>query len=285
MKRIFIFITLAVFIVFSHTAAAAAPTVEDKIAYLISQGIPEDFLKDKDASAISNIYDMLYGENVQFLGTETAKLSETLPSLGVSPLDTIPESDMLLKISQFQTVSFDNNNRQVIKSVMVYIEYEWSNVKPLICKKDGITVNWESGLFAFKQDSFRSTDYKKFLYKYNKYGSYQLSDWIESDSQINPADLNQGGLGYFAYLNLGNPPMGQDITLRGAKGWASMSLLPRYKIYAEDGKWTVINVNYVHNKNPFKTIGFSWSGVGVTVDLSSGSQDSVAKAVNIKYST
>ena len=257
-------------------------TVYDKLNFLISQGIPEEFLEGKDVSAINEIYNMFFGENVQFLGTETVKMSETFSTLGVSP-QAIPESDMLLKISQFQTVSFDVNNRQVIKSVMIYIEYEWFDGKPMICGKDGISVNWESELFIFKPDSFRSKDYKKFYYTdgYN----YITSDWIESDSQVNPTELNQGGLGYVAYLNRGNPPyLAKDIIYYYVKGWASMSLLPKYKIYAEDGRYTVTNVQYVHSKNLFNTVGFSWNGASVTVNIS-GLKDSVAKAVKLKYST
>lgn len=282
MKRILsLFITLAIFVVLNFTATAEALTVEDKIDYLISQGIPEDFLENKEASAIDDIYNTFYGKDFQFLGTETIEMSETYPLPGISPLDNIPESAMRLKISSAQTVKYENG-KGVIQEVIVYIEYEWSRGKPMICKKDGISVNWEAGLFAFKQDSFHSTDYKKFLYEY--YGSYKISDWIESDSQINPIELNQGGLGYIAYLNRGNPPLNFK-ELAGAKGWARMSLLPRYKIYDKNSKNTVINAEYVHNKSPFTTVGFSWNGAGVTVNLSSWSKDSVAKAVNIKYST
>lgn len=281
MKRILsLFIAIAVFVVLNFTATAEALTVEDKIDYLISQGFPEDFLENNEVSAIDDIYNTFYGKDFQFLGTETVDMSESYSLFGASPLDTIPESAMRLKISSVQTIEYENG-KGVIQEVVLYVQYEWFGGKPTICKKDGISVNWESGLFAFKQDSFRSIDYKKFLY-YN-YG-YKTSDWIESDSQVDPTELNQGGLGYIAYLNRGNPPENPK-ELVGAKGWARMSLLPRYKIYNKDSKTTVINAEYVHNKSPFTAVGFSWNGAGVTVNLSSRAKDSVAKAVNIKYST
>lgn len=43
------------FIVFNLTATAETITVDDKIDYLISHGMPEDFLENKDASAIDDI--------------------------------------------------------------------------------------------------------------------------------------------------------------------------------------------------------------------------------------
>ena len=63
-----------------------------------------------------------------------------------------------------------------------------------------------------------------------------------------------------------------------------MSLLPKSKIYTGESYHAVINADHVHNKNPIKMIGFSCQGLGVTVDLSAGSRDSVAKAVNLEYS-
>lgn len=210
-------------------------------------------------------------------------MSETASLSGVSPLGTISESDMLLKISTTQTLKTENG-RSVIKEVMVFVEYEWFGGKPTVCKEDGISVNWDSGLFGFKPDSFYSNDYKKFLVE--EHGSYKISNWILSDSQINPTELNQGGLGYIAYLNRGNPPAGTK-ELYGARGWARMFLLPLGKIYAGDSRNTLINVQYAHNKNifPWVKVGFSCVGASVTIDLGSGSRDSVAKAANVKYST
>lgn len=289
MKRyLSLFLTLVVFIAFNLTAAARTLTtetitVDDKIDYLISHGMPEDFLENKDAEAIEYIYNSLYGEEFQFLGTETIKMSETSLSSEVLPLGVISESDMVLGISTSITLT-SQGSKKVIKEVMVFVDYEWFNGKPMICKEDGISVNWDSGLFGFKPGSFHSSDYKKFLYE--EYGAYKVSDWINSDYQINPTTINQGGLGYVVYLNRGNPPPNTK-DLYGAKGNARFTLQPLGTIYDGNSRNTFINVEYAHNKNilPLVKIGFSCVGANVTIDLSTDSKDYVAKAIGVKYST
>ncbi len=201
-------------------------------------------------------------------------MSETVTLPGISIQSTIPESDMVLKISQAQRCYFDGNNRQVIKEVTIFVDYEWFKGGPVINKEDGITVNWDSGLFTFKQDSFHSTDYKA----YSSNGS-----WRETNSQINPAEISQGGLGYIAYLNLGNTAMGEGIPTYGAKGFAYFTILPKSRIYSGNSYNTSINAQYTHNKNLLNTIGFSVSGMTVTVSLS-GQYDSVGKSVTFSYS-
>lgn len=290
MKRyLSLFLTLVVFIAFNLTAAARTLTtetitVDDKIDYLISHGMPEDFLENKDAEAIEYIYNSLYGEEFQFLGTETVKMSETSSSSEVSRLGVISESDMVLGISTSITLT-SQGSKKVIKEVMVFVDYEWFNGKPMICKEDGISVNWDSGLFGFKPNSFRSNDYKKFIYE--EYGFTKVSDWINSDYQTNPMMINQGGLGYVVYLNRGNPPPNTK-DLYGAKGNARFTLQPLGTIYDGNSRNTFINAEYTHDKDPLPwlKIGFSVAGVGVTVDCGSSSlRDQVAKAIGVKYST
>lgn len=273
MKKITTFFLMFVLIISCSVMVSAEEiTIDEKIEYLISQGIPKDFLENKEDSDINEMYNMFYGEMIEFLGTETVKMTETAYPSEISTLGTIPESDMLLKISKVQVIELDKAvNKYKVKEVVVYIDYEWLNGKPIINKEDGITVNWDSGIFTFKQDSFRSSDYKQL-------GSE--SGWVEFYSQTNPSALNQGGLGYTA--NLDASFMGVT-TITGQKGTASFSLLPKITMYSGSGKVSSINVEYVHNTDFFCTVGFSYKGWSVSVDLS-GANDSVAKALNYTYS-
>lgn len=268
---IFLTIILAFSCITNASAETSEITTQDKLEQLIAQGIPETFFENKEDSDISELYDMLAGKTFRFLGTEEIELSETTDNKSVSTYGIILESDMLLSISKVEIVHRDTaTNKFIVDSVLVYVDYEWFDGKPIINKTDGISVNWDSSLFAFKQNSFSSKDYKKI------FGS---SSWLEWMSTNNPETLNQGGLGYSAVL--ASSVMGHG-TITAQKGHASFILLPKSRIYSGSQRATSINVEYVHNKDLFNTINFSYNGLGVSVSLS-GLKDSVAKSVNYYY--
>lgn len=218
---------------------------------------------------------MLYGEDIEFLGTETVGMTETVSPSGVSTYGVIPESDMLLTINGVHSLERDiTTGRNKIKKMFVFVSYEWFDSKPMVTKQDGITINWDSSLFTLEKDMFTACDYVKYAYA-------PIEEWIETDMYTNPSEINQGGLEYVANLNHYN----ENYITIGSRGGAVFSLLPKKTIYSGSGQITSINVRYVHDKNPFwGTVTFLYSGFGVTVNLS-GLQDSVAKPFNYIYST
>lgn len=133
-------------------------------------------------------------------------------------------------------------------------------------------MNWDSGIFTFKSNSFHASDYKQFGNAYN--------DWMEWLTYDNPSALNQGGLGYTVALT---SSLAGVTSIYAQKGSAYFTLLPKQNIYYGKDKVSSINVEYVHNKNSILgTVGFSYSGVSVVVNLS-GLKDSVATAANFRY--
>lgn len=131
-------------------------------------------------------------------------------------------------------------------------------------------MNWDSGIFTFKSNSFHATDYKMV----NSSGTR-----VEYSSQTNPATLNQGGLGYYADL------CSLELVQSAQKGTAYFTLLPKQSIYRGDDYVASICAEYVHDKNPYSIVGsisFSWSGVGVSINLDL-LKDSVTAAKNYRY--
>lgn len=90
-------------------------TIDDKIQYLISHGVPEDFLENKEDPDINELYDSLYGEMFEFTGTQTVEMSESVGFPGISTLGTIPESDMKLSITTFTYFDYDNSTKTKTK--------------------------------------------------------------------------------------------------------------------------------------------------------------------------
>lgn len=253
------------------SASTVEITTEDKIEYLISQGIPEDFLNDKETQDIDDIYASFYGKTIEYLGTETVSLTETANPSDISLLGVIPSDDMMLKITTFNSyISNPSSSKTEIYEVQVYIDYQWTDGKPFFRLTDGVSVNWDSSVFLFKPDSFQSTDYVTVAN-----GSH--TEWKQANSSSDPEAINQGGLGYTVWMR--NSP---NIALV-QKGTAKFILKPKSTIYYGSNRHTSINVEYVHNQNILNTVTFSKSGMGITLNLS-GLKDSVAKSTTFNYS-
>lgn len=250
-------------------SAAVTPSnvdTHDEIEYLISQGVSKEFLKDRDAHQIDELYGMLYGETINFLGTTTSSLSETFYPSNTSTLGLIPESDMLLKLTACEVIR-DNGDgsRNRVSVILVFVDYEWIGSHPFVNKEDKVCINWESNLFTYKADTFESVGYTKSL------GS---GEWVEKYSGNYPAEVNQGGLGYNVQLEMGH---------FGQKGTAHFSLLPKFPIYEGNSRITDINVQYVHNRDLISSLSFSKAGVGIRINFTNNS-DSTTDSANLKYS-
>lgn len=271
MKKLLAFVLVLALSMLSTISASALSTstvinTQEKIEYLISQGISEDFLEGRDAQQIDELYRSLYGETINFLGTTTSSLSETIFSPETSMLGAIPESDMLLKLTACEVVrDYGDGSRNKITMVFVIVDYEWYGSHPFVNREDKVSVNWDSSLFTFEAKSFSSEDYKKSL------GS---GEWVKKHSGTYPAEVNQGGLGYDVQLEIGH---------FGQKGTAMFTLLPKYTIYEGTSRMTDINVQYVHNRDLISSLGFSAAGVGVTIVFTNNS-DSTTATANPKYS-
>lgn len=70
-KIIAVFLIFVLIISCTVVTSAEEITIDDKIRYLISHGVPEDFLENKEEPDISELYDSLYNEMFEFMGTQT----------------------------------------------------------------------------------------------------------------------------------------------------------------------------------------------------------------------
>lgn len=254
-------------------------SVDEKIEYLLSRGVPKSLIDDSNPMFINDMYTNFYGQDIIYLGSKTSTLSETKHPTNMSPYSGyIPDSDMEFTVHTYANLVKDSTGtRYRVDRVDVYINYEWTKGKPKLRSKDGISVNWESSLFSFKQDSFHSYDRK--LSPLKNY-------WVISNQLTNPTTLNQGGLGYITNLEYGETDF--DGTLLGSlaiKGNANFSLLPKSNSFylSPETNNTTICAEYVHNTSLINTIGFSYNGFGITIKAPTSS-DSTTAAFTLYYS-
>lgn len=239
-------------------------TQNSQTEFLVAAGIPLEFLEMRSADELDTLYDLAQTHTLHYSSCEDEAMT----------FGTIPDTDMFL-YPYFITACSPElpGTRSELDLVLVYVDYAWSAGHPFIHREDAISVNWDSNLFQFVPNQFSSVDYV--LLPNNEKISY--------NSQINPAKLNLGGLGYFADLSYVLP----NAVLNHSQycGSASFAVEPKYTIYAGTGNKTQITIQYVHDKNPSPIGGISFSYNGVGISISSGAfQDSVAKAISIDYS-
>lgn len=189
----------------------------------------------------------------------------------ITPMGIIPEDHMNLSIFCFY--DFYEPTGQ-ISDIYMLVNYTWAMLRPVVRKDDGITVNWDASLFTFLSGSFDSYDL----------GYYSLlDDWVLWSHSSSPAQLSQGGLGYYADLGSYNAML--EMGAHQLRGTCSFTLLPTSPMYIEYTNATSINVNYMHNKDPIPwlSIGFVIKEIfNVGLDFS-GLNDEVADSVNIYY--
>jgi len=277
-KKFFVYLlTLALLASCPNTVCAEDISVEEMEEYLIDNGIPYDYLNDKDDAYITRMYDKLYGIDFIYHGSETVTMSVSDPS-GNQVYGTIPEDELEFTITRISNVSYDSSagmNR--VNEVYVDVEYSWIVGEPYVRKEDAITVNWDSSVFTYQEDSFYAVD-KKYL--------VSEGDWIISDEYSRPSQLAQGGLGYFTNLYYAESIAGVSVNAQRCKGEATFTLEPKDPMYQVSGESvTSINAEYVHDfSTPIFSLSFATpDGYSISVEVPIGGTDSATCSVNYYY--
>lgn len=201
---------------------------------------------------ISNVY-----RKVMFLYDETDNV--------VQPYGMISESSLALDI---EAIEICLKNTSIVSKVLIAISWDWAGVKPFQRWQDAMTVNWDSNLFVFSEDSFYSVDSGKVE---------EEDEWIAEFEYTRPSYREQGGLGFYSNLS---------AFYQRIAGAATFLLIPRISMVSGTSKITEINVNYVHDRSflfPLN-ISFNTSGLQVCFDINRNSYDEAADTANYRYS-
>ena len=259
---------------FFMSASAQGVSIEDQYNYLLSIGTPESCLNNLIDIEIINLYNDLYGKNyifnsINMTGDSKSKnMSDEFSD--IVPMGYIPDDNLYFRIMTFYS-SDEETGR--IYDMYVSINYIWEPLKPIVCRQDGIAVNWDSSVFGLQSGSFDSYDIA-----YCRYAQ----DWIMHRTQASPNLSEQGGLGYIASLEF-REPMSHDEAYQ-YKGSCAFILLPRSPMYIGINEFMPLNAQYIHNKNPLPgfNVQFIYNGVSVGVDLA-GLKDEMTTGTEVYY--
>ncbi len=246
---------------------------DEQIQYLAGAGVPQDYLSRRTSHEIDVLFEMAQTHTLRYFAIDVPYAESDSLALG-----TIPATDMVFRVEGMQAEKPAlPGSPSILTDVLITIEYSWYLGHPMVQKEDAIVVNWDSSLFILADNTFHSADYR-----YLPMSSVTMT----LNEHSNPADIIQGGLGYYA--NLYNIPS-NPATPIVFSGNASFLLKARTKLYASDTypssvKYTPIGAKYTHDKNPVGLgLSFSYGGFGSSV--SPGPlQDTVGGSYQIKYS-
>ncbi len=272
MKKI-VSICLVLTMLFSMTVFVSADelTIEEKRAYLHEQGLPLSFLDNREDIEISELYDDLYGKEIESFTSETSLMNETSNSnTGIMPIGTISSSDMEFTISKIIYSAINTENYQVYyREFHIWVDYLWKNDKPAMAFTDAITVNWNPDLLTYA-GSFSAKCYKM---------PDEGDNWVLYDEFESPAESALGAVGL--YVDIKSGPYQQ-------KGSMNFNLVPAINpMYNPNSSTpsyntTSIDALYVHNKTFGGSIGFSFAGFGININYPL-IYDSVAASSLLEY--
>lgn len=252
------------------SASALEVDINQMRNYLVSIQMPELYIDTLNDDMIEETYKEYKSAYVEIGEDQIAYLNENDGE--IKTRGTIPSNEMQFSI--FPSYFYKNASTKEVDYVKISVYFEWLKF-PVWHKTDAMVVNWDSNVFTYKINTFKSYEIIAF-------------DGVirENREYTELAELTQGGLGFDVSLNAA---LFQDEASRvsAMRGGASFSLLPSQNpmYQGNTGSYytTSVIAQYRHNRNPFVgSVGFSVSGFSVGFDLSMFT-DTVANGCNINY--
>lgn len=181
--------------------------------WLISVGIPEEFIDDLPESALKQIKSALGDSKISTLDYQSES--------------AINNSNSDLPVKTLSVQLTDKSGKSVVgEAVCIY--WEWPINKPLIRAEDFITVSWNKDIFCYNADSFYAEDYRR---------NDPSDRWTVSDSYTELSRISLNSLGHWTKLY---------TTKKQVGGFIIFSLLPTHPINSENDYDRDMDIVYNH---------------------------------------
>lgn len=238
-------------------------------SYLVKVGFPATYLDSLSEDMILRIYETVADKDVYAIETKTMYLPET--NCSISTYGSISEYSLHLDILSAEICQ---KGTTTITSVMVAASWDWGYSKPFVRKTDALTINWDSSIFSFSENSFLLQEKFK---NYNSDGSQ--TDWKVLQEYSRPEEHSQGGVGFTTQLSKFNDFVGGNVLFL-----VEPKIRMRVKSTNEQGSSTNFNINYIHDRS---ITGLSYSfpiaGGNIGIQPSRNSYDKAADSSTFRY--
>lgn len=254
MKKLFVpIIAVMLSAMLTYTAAAdtGLPAEREAVdSYLLSVGIPEDFIDRLPDEFAAEMYAQLYAKelicDVMPTSLYSIRGGERVPS------DSDEPEFMLVRVIELEREA--DTDREIVGRVWLYFGCEWSRV-PLLHDEDIITLCWDDDTFIIEPDTFR------FAY-------YQLDgsgDLHTGEIYHNPARYSDGRMEFSFSLE----PRYGDRGGNGMRGFGRVALTTsRYPMYLDETIQDGFSAEYTHSYGFLSRISVSIGKTsGVTISI------------------
>ncbi len=192
--------------------------------WLLSVGLPEEFIGNLPESALKQIKSALNGSNISALDYKSEAVSSNI------------NSDVPIKTLSVQLT--DNSGKSVVgETVCIY--WEWPVNKPLIRDEDFISVRWNRDVFCYDADSFYAEDYRR---------NNPADNWTVSDNYSVLARSSLDSLGHWTKLYTTKKQIG---------GFIIFSLTPTHPIASDLDYDRSVYIDYTHEAETVSTVALS----------------------------
>jgi len=189
--------------------------------FLLSLGIPEEFIGNLPESALKQIKSALEGNNVSALDYKSEAVISNI------------NSDVPIKALSVQLT--DKSGKSVVgETVCIY--WEWPVNKPLIRDEDFISVRWNKDVFCYDVDSFYAEDYRR---------NSESDIWTVSDSYSVLARSALNSIGHWTKLY---------TTKKQVGGFMIFNLSPTHPISSDLDYDRGVYIDYTHETKTASTV-------------------------------
>lgn len=252
-----------------YAAELEVTSIQEKKEYLITLGVPEDYLEMVSEEKISSMYERYFiksrsNNDIIYRWDDYTVIEKDIQDGTAVARDTISTSKLSLTVGYMSEL---NSAGTSVLGVNVEVYFEWLS-GPQMRNEDALTLNWASSVFncdGLQAEVFGYID-----------GYYTECGYITQ-----PAKLAAGGVGWVVPLTSPGHP-GEIIN--NIQGGANIHLIPVDPITTSSGKQCTLNAEYTHYYlTPSISIDFSSEDNTVTVEPAVG-QDNLISSYTWKAS-
>ena len=222
--------------------------------YLIQVGgLPADLVNSLREETVANLYENAYGQDVD-IAYETSVKEFPDTADGIVPYgDVIDPSKLRLNIFY---INYYDSGTYALNRVYVVADFDWLKI-PAALHTDTIAINWPDKYLAFDSSTFHSYCY----------GTWVGKPTVTISNSTALRKTAQGGLAYDIFSGSFG---GSYNHVTEWYGNANFSLKPTTKIIRNSGVAGSIDMNYMHDGNPFSPFQIGVSIKGVSINLAEG---------------
>lgn len=246
-KKLVAFLTVVSMLLVSGSLFVGAQELSPRDYLIQTHGLPADVVDTMRPESLQRLYESTFGQDVDVsYKTESFEVPDVGPQTRGSAIE-----DSKLKLSVFYVNYY--TNAHALDRVFVMADFDWLKI-PAVIHTDTIKIGWNASLLHLNSNTFRSYCYFK--------GS-GMPAAVQTSNSTSLRATAQGALAYDVFC-------GASSMVDEWYGSANFNLYPSTTIIRNSGVACSMDMNYMHDGNPFGAYRIGVTIAGTTINLAEG---------------